>query len=273
MKTALSAFIYLNYPLDEAIRHIAAAGYDGVDIWGGRPHAYRRDLTPADTARLSALLASLGLGVASFIPAQFRYPTCLCSNNEVVRRDSVDYINDSLETASQLGAPVVSVCPGHTLFGQTVADGWQRLVDSLSTICVRAMQYGIRIAIEPADRYETDLLATTSDAMRLVRQIGAPNLGVVLDTGHAHVTGESFATALAAMGDRLFHVHIDDNSGQRDQHLIPGDGTIDLRDFIARVRSAGYTGYMSAELGWDYTLDPDAASQTALARLKLLLAA
>ena len=92
MKTALSAFVYLNYPLDEAIRRIAAAGYDGVDIWGGRPHAYRRDLTAADAARLRALLAGLGLGVASFIPAQFRYPTCLCSNNDTIRQDSVAYI-------------------------------------------------------------------------------------------------------------------------------------------------------------------------------------
>ena len=95
---------------------------------------------------------------------------------------------------------------------------------------------------------------------------------MVLDTGHAHVVGESLAAALAAMGDRLFHVHIDDNNGQRDQHLIPGDGTIDLRAFVTQLRSSGYAGYLSAELGWDYCLDPDAAAQAALARLKLLLA-
>jgi protein FrlC len=272
MRTALSAFIYLNYPLDEAIRRIAAAGYDGVDIWGGRPHAYRRDLAPADTARLKSVLAAAGLGVASFIPAQFRYPTCLCSNNDGIRRDSVDYINDSLETAARLGAPVVSVCPGHTIFGQTVADGWQRLADSLAKICDHAQPYGVKIAIEPADRYETDLMATTADAMRLVHQIGAPNLGVVLDTGHAHVAGESFESAMAAMGDRLFHVHIDDNNGQRDQHLIPGDGTVDLPGCIGQLKASGYNGYLSAELSWDFTLDPGAAAQAALARIKLLLA-
>ena len=272
MKTALSAFVYLNYPLDEAIRRIASAGYDGVDIWGGRPHAYRRDLTPEDTGRLRSLLAAFKLGAASFIPAQFRYPTCLCSNNEIIRRDSVAYIKDSVETAAALGAPVVSVCPGHTLFGQTTADGWQRLGESLGEICDRAQAYDLRIAIEPADRYETDLIATTADAMRMIRELGKPNLGVVLDTGHAHVVGESFGEAVSAMGERLFHVHIDDNNGLRDQHLVPGDGVIDLAAFVALMRRAGYTGYLSAELSWDYTLDPDTAAQTALARLKALLA-
>ena len=271
MKTALSSFVYFNYPLDEAIRRTAAAGYDGIDIWGGRPHAYRRDLTAADAARLRSLLAGLGLGVSSFIPAQFRYPTCLCSNNDTIRQDSVAYICDSLDTAARLGAPVVSVCPGHTVFGQTIEDGWQRLADSLAGICERARQYGLKVAIEPADRYETDLLPATPEAMRLVRQVGAANLGIVLDTGHAHVAGESPAAALAAMGDRLFHVHIDDNFGQRDQHLIPGDGNDDLAAWITLLRARGYAGYVSAELGWDYTLDPDAAARATIERLTRLL--
>ncbi len=272
MKTALSAMVYLNYPLDEAIRRIAAMGYDGVDIWGGRPHAYRRDLTASDTKRLRELLAENGLGVASFIPAQFRYPTCLCSNNEVIRWDSVAYINDSLETATRLGAPVVSVCPGHTVHGQTVADGWQRLADSLARICERAGLLGLKIALEPADRYETDLLANTADAMRMVAQVAASNLGVVLDTGHAHIAGEPAQAALAGMGDRLFHVHIDDNNGQRDQHLIPGDGTAGLRTWVAALQADGYKGYLSAELAWDYTLGPDAAARLSLARLRELMA-
>jgi sugar phosphate isomerase/epimerase len=126
--------------------------------------------------------------------------------------------------------------------------------------------------MEPADRYETDLLANTADAMRMVAQVGKPNLGVVLDTGHAHIAVESAQSALADMGDRLFHVHIDDNNGVRDQHLIPGDGNADLRSWVVALQAGGYTGYLSAELAWDYTLDPDVAARLTVARLKELLA-
>lgn len=86
---SLSSFVYLNYPLDEAVRRIARAGYAGIDIWGGRPHCYRRDLSEKELLSLKKLIQDEGLEVASFIPAQFRYPTCLCSPIQAVRTDSV----------------------------------------------------------------------------------------------------------------------------------------------------------------------------------------
>src|SRR5690606_19533468 len=140
--------------------------------------------------------------VASFIPAQFRYPTCLCSNNETIRQDSIAYICDSIETAAGLGAPLVSVCPGHSVYGQPPADAWARLSDSLSHICDFAASREIRIAIEPADRYETDVIQTTAGAMRMIRELGYDNLGVLLDNGHAYVVGEGVEEAVQAMGDR-----------------------------------------------------------------------
>ncbi len=266
MRIGLTSFVYCNYPLAEAIRRTAAAGYDGIDIWGGRPHAYRRDLSTQDVLALKRVLAENGLEVPSFIPAQFRYPTSLCSPSDVIRRDSVAYIEDAVVTASLLGAPVVSICPGHSLFGQSREDAWGRLSESVSTICAFAARHGVRIAIEPADRYETDLMATTADALRMVRELGLENLGVVLDNGHAHVVGEDAAAAIGALGDRLFHVHVDDNNAQRDQHLVPGEGSFPFQPFVAALQQAGYDGFLSAELSWDYTVDPDPAVQrTALA--------
>ncbi len=271
MKTALSSFIYLNYPLDEAIRRTAQAGYDGIDIWGGRPHAYRRDLSDKELASLRQLLEREHLAVASFIPAQFRYPTCLCSNNDSIRADSVAYIQDSIVTAAALSAPIVSVCPGHSLYGQEEADAWARLGESLVSICTFAARYGISIALEPADRYETDLMATTADAMRMIAELRQDNLGVVLDNGHAYVVGESAAQAAHALGDRLFHVHLDDNMGKRDQHLVPGEGSFDFQPFVNALRAVGYEGFVSAELSWDYTIDPDPAARQALDHMRCLL--
>ena len=267
---SLSSFIYLNYPLDEAIQRISQAGYDGVDIWGGRPHAYRKDRNQSENAQTRELMGSLNLGAASLIPAQFRYPTCLCSSNEVIRSDSVAYIKDGIQNAAALGAPTVSVCPGHSLFGQSKPAAWDCLRRSLDEICKFASTYSIRIAIEPADRYETDLINTIPDAMRMIDQLGRANLGVVLDTGHCHVVGESAVEAITVAQDRLFHVHMDDNAGLRDQHLVPGQGTFNFGPFLEKLGKSNYAGYLGVELSWDVTVDPDQAAVQALQYLRNL---
>ena len=271
MKLSISSFIYFNYPLDETIRRVAAIGFDGIDIWGGRPHAYRRDLSEKEIRFLRNLLSDVDLAIASFIPAQFRYPTCLCSPNETIRRDSVTYICESIETAAALGAPIVSVCPGHSLFGQSREDAWGRLCESLDKICDHAAKYDLRIALEPADKYETDLVNTTGEAMKLIKELGHDNFGVVFDNGHVYVVGEPIVQALWTLGDRLFHVHVDDNDGLRDQHLVPGDGSFDFATFISALREVGYKGYLAAELSWDYTIDPDPAARLTVERLKPFL--
>lgn len=271
MKISLSSFLYFNYTLEEAIRRTAAAGFTGIDVWGGRPHAYRNDLSERELATLRQLLEDEGLQVASMIPAQFRYPTSLCSPIRVIQRDSIRYIQDSINTAAGLGAPMVSVCPGHTLYGQSREDGLARLKESLWEIAQFAARLGIQVAIEPADRYETDLLNTCRETLDLIRETGIDNLGVLLDNGHAQVVGESAVEAIEMLGDRLYHVHVDDNNGERDQHLVPGDGTFTFPPLIEALRSAGYSGFLCAELSWDYTVDPDPAAKATADRLQTLL--
>ena len=122
---------------------------------------------------------------------------------------------------------------------------------------------GLRVAIEPADRYETDLLNTCAETLDFVNRLQIPNLGVLLDNGHAFVAGEKAVEVLPKLGPKLFHVHLDDNNGQRDQHLIPGDGVYDFAALITALDEAGYDGFLGVELGWDYTIDPLQASRLA----------
>jgi protein FrlC len=271
MKLSLSSFVYFNYPLSEAIQRTAAAGFDGIDIWGGRPHAYRKDLSDREIATLRQSLQDEGLAVASFIPAQFRYPSCLCSPNGTIRQDSVSYIRDSIEMAAALGAPVVSVCPGHTLYGQSIEDGVERLSESLCAIAEFAAKYDMRVAVEPADKYETDLLPTCAATLELVNKLEYANLGVLLDNGHAHVVGESAEEAVRLLGGKLFHVHIDDNNGLRDQHLVPGEGNFEFPSFMMALREVEYEGFLAVELSWDYTIDPDSAARLTVERMNKIL--
>jgi len=260
MRTSLSTSVFLNFPLGEAIQRISVAGFDAIDVWGGRPHAYRNDLHEHEIQHIRGLINNLGMEIASFIPAQFRYPISLCSPDPHIRNDSISYLKTSVETAVRLAAPIVSVCPGHTLFGQDIDDGWNRLADSINKICEYAVHYDVLIALEPVDQYRSDLINTSIQAMDMIDQLDCDNLGVVFDTGNALIHHEDPASVFEILGERLFHIHISDNDGSQDQHLVPGHGNFDFENLIQVLKTIPYEGFLSGELGWRYTINPGPAA-------------
>lgn len=260
MKLSISTFLYFNYPLDEAIRRIAALGYDGVEIWGGRPHAYCDDIDQEEATRLTKLIEEVGLEISAFIPAQFRYPTCLCSGNPKIRTASVDYIKKSITTATMFGCHKVSICPGHTLFGQGHESGMKALADSCKELLAFAQQKQVSLLMEPAHPFETDLIVTVDDGIRFIRDYGFKDLGIALDTGHCFINKESLPDCVVSLTSVPFHIHIDDNSGQSDDHKVPGEGEICFEPFLKALLQERYEGFLTAELGWGYTGEPDAAA-------------
>ena len=260
MRTSLLTSLYKDYSIDDAIHQISMAGFDGIELWGGRPHAYRNDLREHDIQFFKGIIDDLGLQITGFFPAQCRYPYCLCSPIRQIRMDSIRYIKDSIELAARFGAPVVNICPGHTMHGQDMDEGWELLADSLSRMCEFGGNYNILLAIEPSDPFETDLINTTIQAMDMIDQLGCDNLGVLFNTGHAFLVGEDTSTAIENLGDRLFHIHVNDNDGKQDQHLIPGTGQYDFPSLILTLQTALFDGYLSADLGWEYTTNPDSAA-------------
>ncbi len=256
MKISTATSVFVNHTLEDTIRYAAEAGYDGIDIWGGRPHIYRRDFSPEELRRLRDRLSEAGLAVPSLMPAFYRYPHSLVSPCEAVRQDSLHYMYECIDNAVALGAGLVLIVPTRSLFGQSHEDAWKRLVDSVFAIGDYASQYDIRLAVEPANREVTDLVNTAADALRVIEAVGIDGLGVALDTGHIHLSDETPQEAVEKAGKRLLQVHVNDNDGKRQQNLILGEGTFDFPGFLSALRASGYDGFLTAELGWTYTLDP-----------------
>lgn len=269
MKFSQSSFVYFNYPLQEAIRRLHAVGYQGVEVWGGRPHAYRHDLDE-QMGEILSLLDDCQMTVCNLIPAQFRYPSILCALNEKVREDSVRYIKDAIDNAMVLQAPYVSLCPGMTLHGEPLDKGWTQLRRSIEELLEYTEGNDVTLLVEPAHKYESTLIRTVEEGLRMLSQIGSERLGILLDTGHANLNGENLVEAVHSLAGVPLHIHIDDNCGESDAHLIPGEGEIDLRAFARALEDIEYQGFVSTELGFQYTLNPDRAvkqSYEALTRI------
>jgi fructoselysine 3-epimerase len=262
MKLSVSTKLYFNYTLEETISRVAGHGYPGIEIWGGRPHAYYRDMDEEAISSVKRALEKYSLEISGFIPAQFGYPTSLCSPVPSIRKDSVEYIKSSIDTSFRLGCKKVSLCPGRTLFGQGYTKGMQDLVASLDQLVDYSLKRDVLLLLEPAHMYESDLIMTVEDGVRLIKEQKYPNMGIALDTGHCHVNKESLTDCLLIMklNNIPFHIHLDDNNGLSDQHKIPGEGIINFIPFLQVLNNSGYDGFLTVELGFDYTVDPDAAA-------------
>lgn len=255
----------------ETVKRVSACGYDGIEIWGGRQHAYRNDLSGTEISELRRLMDQSGLEVSAFIPAQFRYPTCLCSPNPRIREDSVQYIKDSINTSLSLGCNRVSLCPGHTLHGQGYDDGMAKLTASIRELHEYASARDVVLLIEPAHRFESDLILTVQDGVNFISNLDLENLGVVMDTGHCSVNRESLIDCVSLLQGIPNHIHLDDNNGESDQHKIPGEGELDFLPFLRQLKKSNYNGYLTVELGWDYILDPDRAAIKSRQNIKSLM--
>ncbi|HDP80323.1 MAG TPA: xylose isomerase [Spirochaetes bacterium] len=267
MKLSLSTFVYFRYPLIEAIQRTAGHGYDGVEIWGGRPHAYCDDMDPRRVADTAAVIADSGIAISNFIPAQFRYPVNIAAADDRIRAGSVDYLRKSIDAAAALGSPSVSLCPGFSLYGQSHGDAWDRMTESLQKLLDHARNMPLALLLEPGNLMETDLVVTVNDGIRAVKQLEGV-MGLLPDTGYLYINRESLSDVVDRCGDIPCHYHIDDNMGASDDHMTPGEGKIDFDIFLGSLAGSGYDGFLAVELGFQYTADPDPAVKRSIEFLK-----
>lgn len=268
MKTSTATSVFVNYQLPEAIDAIVQAGFEGVDIWCGRPHLYRRDHPPAFLNQLSEQLAAHDLAPVCLMPAFFRYPYSLSSPVEAIRQDSIQYVIETIKNAIAVGCKQVLIVPSHSLQGQTTAEARRRYLDSLASICQVAEEKDVMLGLEIVYPGLSDYMCSSQDALAAIEDLRSPSLGVVIDTGHLNLSGEDTERVIQNLGHHLLQVHVNDNDGHQQQNAIPGEGTYDFPRLIQLLRAVGYEGFLSLELGWGYTFDPVPAVGEALRRVQ-----
>ena len=268
MKISTATSVFLNFQISEAVAAIVQAGFEGVDLWCGRPHLYRRDHPQPFLKRLREQLMVHHLAPVSLMPAFFRYPYSLSSPIEAIRQDSIQYVIETIENAVAVGCNQVLIVPSHSLQGQTITDARHRYLGSLAPICQVAEEKGIMLGLEIVYPGLSDYMCSSQDALAAIEDLKSPCLGVVIDTGHLNLSGEDTERAILNLGYHLLQVHVNDNDGHQQQNAIPGEGTYDFPRLIQLLHQVGYAGFLSLELGWTYTFDPVPAVSEALRRMQ-----
>jgi D-psicose/D-tagatose/L-ribulose 3-epimerase len=110
-------------------------------------------------------------------------------------------------------------------------------VETLKPVAEYAGERGVRLAIEPLNRFETDFINTAEQGLDLVDRIGAANVGLLLDTFHMNIEEKDIPGAIRRAGSRLFHFHSCEND-----RGTPGSGHLEWSVVKQALEDAGYDG-------------------------------
>ena len=90
-------------------------------------------------------------------------------------------------------------------------------------------------------------MSTVKEVKKLIRAINHPKMKACLDTGHANVFHDDIAQDVRLLGEDLATLHVHDNKGNWDQHLIPYLGNIQWEAFLSALKEIGYNGSFTLE--------------------------
>ena len=234
------AWIYGDAPLGATLERIAAAGYDGVEL-PGEPAL----LEPLDVRRLLERhrLAPLGLTASCAVPATRRD---LAHPEPVIRAEAVAYVVSCLRFAAAVGAPLVQMLPSGEGRLRPLAsrrEEWAWSVEAMRQAAREAERLGVRISVEPLNRYEAYLVTTADEALAYLEAVNSPWVGMTLDLFHAHLEEPDIRKAIHKVGPRLFHVHAADTNRQG-----LGRGHLDVVACVRALQAVGYTGAVVVEV-------------------------
>jgi sugar phosphate isomerase/epimerase len=144
---------------------------------------------------------------------------------------------------------------------------WEVFVESVAWCAQKAKNAGLKLIIEPR---VGEIINNTDAMLRLIEAVDEPNLGAILDTGHQYAQKEILPLSIAKLNDRLMYLHLSDNDGMKNDHFVPGEGTIDWEGVFAALKQIDFKGYAgmdiaktSEELGKSYLKARDIFSKYA----------
>jgi D-psicose/D-tagatose/L-ribulose 3-epimerase len=199
-----------------------------------------------DLVDASALAAALGRrGLAAVVCGAFGPGRDVGDPDPAVRATTLAYLARLTALAEALGAGVVAgPAYGSVGLARPLEDAARRaerdrVVASLREAAADAAARGVRLALEPLNRFETDRVNTVDQGLRLCEEVGHDAVGLHLDTFHMHLEERDSGAAIraAAAAGRLFHVHACEND-----RGVPGRGQVAWRAVADALRDVGYEG-------------------------------
>nr|WP_321457361.1 sugar phosphate isomerase/epimerase family protein [uncultured Cohaesibacter sp.] len=220
-------------------------GFDLVELLVPEPE---EDLKTRD---IKEALEEADLSIA--LAARVSLSRSISDENPAIRQAGADYLKYCIDLAHEVGAYSV----GGPLYGAPMVFAGrapapvaekemkareERVIEALSKLSLQAKDADCLLALEPLNRYETDVISTVSQAMRVIETVDHPSLGLLFDTYHANIEERSIYDAIRMAADRLVYFQ-----GNENHRGFPGTGNMDWPQIMKALRDINYEGPITLE--------------------------
>ncbi len=224
--------------LEPNLARLASLGYKGVELAVRDPKLVDADALAALTARYNLVVPAIGTG-----QAWGEEGLSFTDTDAAVRAAAIERIKSHVLLAARFKAVIIiGLVRGILRPGIREDQAMDWLVEALQVCSQAAEPYGVRLALEPINRYETSFINTVEQGMQLIERVGADNFGLLLDTFHMNIEEPHIEESIKNCGSRIFHFHVADSN-----RWSPGSGHLDFRSILVTLHSTGYRGFVSGE--------------------------
>jgi sugar phosphate isomerase/epimerase len=224
--------------LETNLAEIASLSYDGVELAIRDPKLIDLEILDKLIRKHHLSMPALGTGQAwGEEGLSFTDP------DPWVRAAAIERIKSHIPVAAHFGAVIIiGLVRGIVKPGVNHMQAMDWLVEALRECSSAARAHGIRLALEPINRYETTLINNATEGLDLIERVGADNFGLLLDTFHMNIEEPDIQASIRACDERIFHFHVADSN-----RWYPSAGHLDFNLVLETLFNTGYKGWVSGE--------------------------
>ncbi|MGE9910957.1 fructoselysine 3-epimerase [Atopobiaceae bacterium SGI.236] len=263
---------YQRNPLENIFEDAKRFGYDYIELWGGRPHAYAPDLLDGEIDEVLRLRDKYGVPITGWCPEHNGYPYNFMIGSERQREDAVRYLKLCMDAGVKLGSDYMLISPAHAGYETTYTEMHDRLYRTCEELAKYAENVGIKIVVEPLTTMESNVFKNANDLVDLFEHVDSPNLLAMMDIVPPFQQQEQMMSYFSKLGEKLYHLHIVDSNGVDDSHVLPGEGVLPMKELLQEIRDYGYTGTATIELVLGYINEPRLYAKRAINNVREMLA-
>ncbi|VUC21631.1 unnamed protein product [Clonostachys rosea] len=222
-------------PLEVTLRRAQSLGYKSIEL-AGEPTQY-----PVKETR--ELLEKYDIKLWATVTIQQGKRDLIAADPQE-RRDTIEYVKDVVALSAELGGKITTVVPGRVgkiAPTSSAENEWKWAVEGLREIAEFAKNKGIKIGLEPLNRFETYFLNRTDQALALAEEVGF-DCGIAFDPFHLALEETDLVASIKACGPHIVDFHVADHN-----RLAAGDGNFNWPQIMAALISTGYDGALAME--------------------------